>query len=246
MKKAIITLVGLLALVACSEDIYEEADQMNENTNETSTNPQNSVYTNTPAVGYESPFDITHLIDVPVRFINNTANYQIGYRVQVGPAYYDGNINGVIDYSPAGGPLLDITDAPNLLYAGNEFNPALFVQYILPIGSGTSVTHNFGSFTASSPLNALEVNFLQRYGKIYSVYNYIYHNSNPGTPVKTMFLKGDAPIPFTSSTSIPPAMISQGYDMVPGIQTYNPATNSLMGIVAYHQGSREVVYPPLT
>ena len=67
-----------------------------------------------------------------------------------------------------------------------------------------------------------------------------------GSPVKTMFLKGDAPIPFTSPTSIPPAMTAEGYDIVPGIQTYNPATNSLMGIVSFHKNSREVVYPPLT
>jgi len=244
MKKSIIVLMGLFTLVACSEDSYQDADQMSETGAVENTEPQNSIKTNTPAVGYVSPFDINSVFDVPMKFVNNTTDYQIGYRVQVGPAYFDGNINGVIDYSPAGGPVLNSVNAPNLLYAGNEFNPALFVQYVLPISSGSSTTKLFSTFTASSPLNPLEISFLRKYGKVYSVFNYIHHNSNLSTPIQQLFLKGDAPPAFTSSTSIPTSMVSAGYGIVPGIQTYNPASNAYMGIVSFHQKSREVVYPP--
>lgn len=237
--------MGLFALAACSEDSYQESEVINENTNFEPVSPQNSVKTNTPSVGYISPFDINSVINVPVKFINNTTDYQIGYRVQVGPAYFDGNINGEINYSPVGGPVLNATNAPNLLYAGNEFNPALFVQYVLPISSGTSATRYFNTFTASSPLNALEVNFLRKYGKVYSVFNYISHNSATGTPIHQLFLKSDAPPAFTSPSSIPSSMSSVGYGVVPGVIGYNPTTNSSMGILSFHSLSREIIQPQL-
>jgi len=237
--------MGLFTLVACSEDAYQEADKMNETRNGSveNTEPQNSIKTNTPTVGYVSPFNLGSVINVPMKFVNNTTDYQIGYRVQVGPGYFDGDIDGQINYSAFGGPILNPTNAPNLLYLGKEFNPALFVQYVLPISSGSSSTLLFNSFTASSPLNPLEVNFLRKYGKVYSVYNYISHNSVPGSPVQQLFLKSDSPPAFTSPSSIPGSMTAVGYNVVPGVTGYNPTTNTNMGILAYHAGSREIMQP---
>src|SRR5690606_16719441 len=72
MKKSIIALMGLFMLVACSEDVYQEADKMSENG--TVENGSGGMQTNSidPAIPYESPYNgYNDQVNIPFTIVNN-------------------------------------------------------------------------------------------------------------------------------------------------------------------------------
>lgn len=126
MKKNIIALMGLFALVACSEDVYQDAEMQNEETgsqyqtnsfnNDHSGHTTGGTFSDTLSNGrnYVSPWDIwykTHQFgDLQPNYIisngnvENLSNFNIRVYAHVGLAYFDGTNDGTLSY--------DITQLP--------------------------------------------------------------------------------------------------------------------------------------
>lgn len=92
MKKSIIALMGLLSLVACSEDSYQEADKMNETG--TVENNSGGMQTNTidTSINYESPYGTSDRFEY--LFINNT-DYEWRFTPVTQLCFYDGTNDNV-------------------------------------------------------------------------------------------------------------------------------------------------------
>jgi len=118
MKKSIIALMGLSMLVACSEDVYQEADNMSESENEESNLPMAPSWVDPNLVGanvpgfvftneYESPFETNRNFNISYHF-NNLTNMGVVLKPYVGwPA------------------ISDYADAMFTSYMANPFDPNL-------------------------------------------------------------------------------------------------------------------------
>src|SRR5690606_4839207 len=95
MKKSIIALMGLFMLVACSEDVYQEADKMSKNG--TVENNSGGMQTNSvdPDIPYESPYDALFNNTKHINYIiDNQFTDQIEIIGHFGIGYYDGADDG--------------------------------------------------------------------------------------------------------------------------------------------------------
>lgn len=93
MKKSISALMGLFALVACSEDTYQEADKMTETGGVENSGPQNSIKTNDPSIPYQSPYDMNFEKKIRYIFKNNT-DVELKFHSFVSLCYFDGQNDG--------------------------------------------------------------------------------------------------------------------------------------------------------
>ena len=94
MKKSIIALMGLFTLIACSEDSYQEADKMNENSANAveSTGSQNSVKTVDSTIPYASPYGTTDRITY---IFQNDTDYEFRFQAIIHLCFFDGSNNNV-------------------------------------------------------------------------------------------------------------------------------------------------------
>jgi hypothetical protein len=240
MKKLLLLLTIPVLLFSCSKE--ESMDSVEKETK-----------TITPGVGYISPYDVSSVGDgtMQIKFYNKRPELLIGYRVAISSGYYDGNIDGKLNFSPSF-TVLDSINAPSLTSNGQEFIIDAIADYILPIGGGstTPLTRTLNSFDFNNyagPFNTLEKNYLKRYGKVMYVFFYVATIWEPGVHFYTGFLKHDNPPSFTNINVLPTDMMANGYDVVPGVNGYNPSISGgvPMGIVAYHQTSREIIWPEM-
>ena len=226
MKKILLCFASAIFMLSCSkEDSLDILDSEKE------------IKTVTPNVGYISPYDLNNVNPTfPIKFINNTV-HQIDYRLATMAGFFDGNWNGVIDYTPVGGPLLTPTNAPILLAGGSEFAIEPWAQSISsPPNSVMTININSLAFNGK-PYNSNEINFLRKYSKLLHV-----HATTMGS---NMMLKHDVPPPFTNMNSLPPIMAANNYAVVPGVPAYNMPLAQPMGISVFHTSSREFIWPDM-
>lgn len=199
MKKSIIALMGLFTLVACSEDAYQEADKMSENGTVENTEPQNSVKTIDPAIGYFSKYDISSLglPNSPLHeLINNTSTLSYTVTAYLGLAYDDGNPSSPMYY----GRDLSNGDYPNFYMGSNKYGNVVATNP-LDVSMSTTLTGQWGSvpvlpktippglyefnYTLSSIADPNEIKLMNEYGK---VYYYFIEVNNGTTPVTSFWL----------------------------------------------------------
>ena len=177
MKKSIIALMGLFTLIACSEDSYQAADNMNESG--TVENGSGGMQTNSidPAIPYESPFDFTGsgcCSVVRYLLINNT-DLELKVSPFAGLARFDGVQD---DYHMGWGNQLIFGTYPNLLYA-NFYEYINFVKCkeitVLPFttldsgpGGQLPIYGTGGFFEIANTTTHHEMAILYEYGKLYS------------------------------------------------------------------------------
>ncbi|UUV22289.1 hypothetical protein [Paenimyroides aestuarii] len=158
MKKSIIALMGLFALVACSEDSYQQADKMSETGSvETGSGGMqtNSVDSDVPghttpgipnnSGNYESPYlTPAGTLSPKYHFINNTSNTivitpSVGFYVWGQPVdpYYGNYLSNPANY-------------PNLFAGGNKYGNTVDLDPII-LHPGTSLMH--GPATGGLPIN---------------------------------------------------------------------------------------------
>lgn len=130
MKKNILSLIVLLSLCSCSNDLINSTIDSS-NTEE----PINSVYTVDNNLGpagiynYESPYDLNSGNSIPVDFINNSTDVYVELWPIFINGYWDGNANNfILDFNsisfPAGTSLQ--STFPNIFNTvGNEYQVAL-------------------------------------------------------------------------------------------------------------------------
>lgn len=226
MKKKILCFASAMLMFSCShEDSVSEPDIDKE------------VKTVTPAVGYISPYDINSVNPLfAIVFINNT-NYNIDYRLATIAAFFDGKWDGIIDYTPYGGPILTPVNAPILLNSSpNEYAIDGWAESInSPANSVVNIDINSLSFSGR-PYTPSERNFLKTFSKLLHVHVIFEGMSN-------MFLKHDVPPSFTNMNSLPPIMNANNYEAIPGVSAYNLAISQPMGISVFHAYSRELIWP---
>mgnify|MGYP003576038288 CR=1 FL=1 len=164
--------MGLFTLVACGEDVYQDANKINESG--TVENSSGGMQTNSidPAIPYESPYDINICCSpVNYEFINNT-DLDLEFSPYVGLARYDGADDLKHYWS------LNRIDYPNLIAneSGEYFKLAECHPFSLPafttfnpIYQSQCPTFNgFFSLVNSTP-TSIEEAFLNEYGKVYSI-----------------------------------------------------------------------------
>src|SRR5690606_14872928 len=105
MKKNFLLLASIFALAACSEDVYQEIDQQNEEADMMAPPTFNESWSghyagpgdfSTPT-GYYSPWDIWERpnMNVPYSIINNMPGLTMTARAYIGLAYFDGTDDGI-------------------------------------------------------------------------------------------------------------------------------------------------------
>lgn len=116
--------MALFTLIACSEDVYQETDKMNENNNVV------APPTIDPAVPYDSPFNDYFTTESILYQIDNEFYDDIEIIGHFGFAYFDGAEDGVYF-----GNDLSINDTPNIFlinateYVNTVFNTPLTVGF---------------------------------------------------------------------------------------------------------------------
>ena len=85
--------MGLFTLIACSEDVYQDADKMNEAGAVENTGSQNSVKTVDTTIPYESPYGTSGEAGFEYLFINNTP-YEWKFTPFLQLCFYDGANDG--------------------------------------------------------------------------------------------------------------------------------------------------------
>jgi hypothetical protein len=226
MKKLLLLLTIPVLLFSCSKE--ESMDSVEKETK-----------TITPAVGYESPYDLNSINPYfPIVFINNSP-YSVSYRLATIAGFFDGNWNGIIDYTSVGGPVLTPGSAPILLGGGSPDEFAMEPwAHSISSPAGSSVTININSLSFSGkPYNPTEINFLKKYSKLLHV-----HVSGIGP---NLMLKHDVPLPFTNMNGIPAIMVSNGYNVISGVPAHNYVMNQPMGISVFHNYFREIIWPDM-
>ena len=146
MKKSIIALMGLFTLVACSEDIYQDAEMQNEETgsqyqtnsfnNDHSGHTTGGTFSDTLSNGrnYVSPWDIWYKTnqygDLQPNYIisngnvENLCNFHLRVYAHVGLAYFDGTNDGTLSYDTNQPPFTP--DAPGGPIVDMATSPALY------------------------------------------------------------------------------------------------------------------------
>lgn len=170
--------MGLFTLVACSEDVYQDADEQNAETGSqyqtNSYNPDNpGHYTpgsilNGPGDNYYSPWDIKYRNDVIPTYtiMNHTAGegysiFELHLTPYIGLAYYDGVNDGQYHdaYQASLTPpalIADLTNGnyPNLYQNGNEIGELIPAKPI--VLDGSSINHSevsISSYADHCPVN---------------------------------------------------------------------------------------------
>lgn len=182
MKKSIIALMGLFTLVACSEDVYQEADKMSENGAVENTEPQNSIKTTDPTIGYNSPYNFG--APDPIHKILNATNFELRMTAYIGLAYDDSNT------SPMYFGMFNLASGvyPNLFAGSIKYGNVVSsdVYTLMPndvrycyYGSAPMTPNPISpqptdfNFTFSG-ITAQEIDLLRQYGKIYYIDYEIY------------------------------------------------------------------------
>lgn len=174
MKKSIIALIGLFTLVACSEDIYKDADKMNETG--AVDNGSGGMQTNSidPAIPYESPFDASPCCSsVKYLLINNT-DLELKVSPYAGLARFDKVQD---NYHMTWGHQLNNFDYPNLLLGGmlEYINfvkcKEITINPFTTLNSGNAgqlPIYGANFFEIENPTMHHEMAILHEYGKLYS------------------------------------------------------------------------------
>lgn len=226
MKKILLCLASLVIMFSCSKEDNENRFENDK-----------KVKTYTPAVGYESPYDLNNIDPFfPIKFINNTS-HQINYRLVTMAAFFDGNWDGIIDYTSYGGPLMTPTNAPSLL-SNNEFNIQQFGQSLSspPYSVVSTDIYSLNYDYIGGPYTPNEIDFLRKFSKLAFAAPLI-------NGLEGKILKHDVPKPFSNMNSLPPVMSAEKYKIISGAPAYNPVLNQYMGISVFHDVSREIIWP---
>lgn len=143
MKKIVLSILGIFALAACNEDVYQDIDTQNNGLEAANTASDDSGV-NAPFTEvniYYSPWNIDS-ISIPVKYtIENSTNVtpsgRLIFRVTpyVGLAYYDG-VNNNNYY----GTLLNLANYPNLYANGYKIGNFIPAQPIILDGTGAPGT----------------------------------------------------------------------------------------------------------
>lgn len=236
MKKSIIALIGLFTLVACSEDVYQEADKMNE-TGVVDNNGSGGMQINSidPAIPYESPYDNlqTCCSLITFDFTNNT-DLDLEFSPFVGFARFDGAYDNMhFGYGGSSSAyLLNNFNYPNLIASaenGEYFQLAKCKIFTLPkfstFNQSTGQFPVFSYFPLANPSTSQELSIIYEYGKMYSIEATIKDPANGNSIVRNnQILK----FPFLPAGITDPVMLGSGdWIRLPSPSLLSPKTDDL-------------------
>src|SRR5690606_387567 len=225
MKKSIIALMGLFMLVACNEDVYQEADQMNESGNVENNSGGMQANSVDPAIPYESPYDDFSTCCSAVIFdFNNKTDLDLYFDPYVGLARYDGAYDNI--HFSWGIPLTAAL-YPNIISNETAEYFKLAKCKEMFVGSGLSVNYSSGwqlpiyngaFFTLlNSVPTSTENQLLTEFGKIFSINATIRDPNN-----FNMVVRGNEYLrfPFLPTGVTNPMMLGSGdWIQMPSIST---------------------------
>lgn len=224
--------MGLFTLVACSEDSYQEADKMNENT--TVENSSGGIQTNSvdPAIPYESPFEGFYGYENIPHTIDNQLGEEIEIVAHWGLAYYDGLDDGthfIQDLLNSQTPYLYLSNLTEYLNTVNS-------QKIIYPPNSTTVAQQanrcpiYWDSPPALPLEDIfdpeETEIIAQYGKMYFVDLNI-PSIGYSTRIKVKY--GDDTMDFAALSSI-----SSDWDLIGGNITGIP------GDLVYNLDTKEI------
>ena|SRR5690554_3478166 len=190
MKKSIIALMGLFTLVACSEDTYQEADQMTETVEH---NSGGGIMPPTMSMGYDSPFQSfgSGSFNVLTTFRNTTPLF-----LELEPYGEDMHVQTFLSANSATYP-----PPPPAIGLPFSFSPIPSTSFVIPPGAvhinqdpGAPLSVN-GVPPYSNPQGAIVYDFgnwstnwrMYHYGKIY-YFKYIV-SDNIGNVIDAGYIK---------------------------------------------------------
>ena len=245
--------MGLLTLVACSEDSYHEADMMNDTGTSAVENidPQNSIKTYDPSIPYESPYEMNFEKRIRYIFINNS-DIELRFNAFISLCYFDGLNDGVhFGHVLNSGNYPVFTILPNWdeyqtqVTANQIIIPKYTTETIVtmpgmtlpanPSGPKTATGQFFNIGGAAVPTTTQEIELFSRFGKFIGLESNVgtiqFHFLPPGGSLGSMWQ--NVPLPWPTMQKVFNNMTKEICPLVGGVANYPTTSTNVINGVTY-------------